>query len=399
MIQQGPIYGAQNPQAGTVVQVPIASPGLTLPEGNSAYAIYYVPINQEDKTGARGVIENLTKESGISADIRKTQDSDPLDQRREYLKALDYSQKTYSSLDYNPLEDMQMTYRLHNPQPGYGSGKNKPSYARSQGQGSIFHKYSAREQRTSTVDLPRTTLSDVKANIMIDTGMEVSLNVDSDQVIAELMRKIVDQLGPISEDQKDQYLTDYGLFYGEMKLDFLKKLKEYGIVGKPVDLTFKLVKKREQGQTGGKREESMASTSLVPHLSMPGYQTEPKYHEICRMSEKELSEVENFAIRNQYGRVQFLGKTDLRGLNLDKIILIEWCKVEIYPDNSDKPPVGQCLNKSATITFYQYNLRDKKNFEQWLARFKSKAIQTGAEYVGHDFGEDSITIQVEGNDS
>lgn len=380
--------------------VPYMQSGLTLPESNTPYAIYYVPISQDDKSGARGVIENLGREHGLGSEFAKlTEDSGNVDHRREYLRALNQHAESNYSLDVNPLESIEMTQRIHSgPQPGYGASTFRPAFARGPtNQSSVFHKYATRQPVVASAvqEQPSARKNEVRATVVLDTGIETVVHVESDIVVAEILRKVVDQLSTLSESQKNRYLTEYGLFYGDKHLDFIKRLREYGITGRDVRLTLK--PKSIQGLgLGSVVSPSIASINVVPKLSKAGYQTEPSYLNICKMTEKELSQVEDFSIKNQWGKIHFLGKTDLRGLNLDKIVIIEKAKVEIYPENSERPEVGKGLNKSATITFYHYGIRSKQNLEQWLARFKAKAAQIGAEYIGHDVAEDSITIQVEG---
>jgi hypothetical protein len=64
--------------------------------------------------------------------------------------------------------------------------------------------------------------------------------------------------------------------------------------------------------------------------------------------------VRNFTIENEHGKVQFLDTTNLVGLNLDKIVRVCHKMVEFYPDEDEKPRVGQGLNKQALITYYNF---------------------------------------------
>lgn len=380
---------------------PYMASGISLPESNAPYAIYYVPIAQDDKTGAKAVADNLSREAGFSTDFSKpAKESESLDPRREYLLGLNQSPGASAGLDHNPLEEIQMTPRLYAAnQLTYGSGRSKPAFARSHHQGNaMYMRYTAKEPITSQLSTGKSARGQIKATVTIDSGTETTVYAEPETVVAEIIRMVTDQLGSLNEDQKNRYLNDYGLFYGDMKLEMLKKLKEYGITAREVQLTFKPTRGgqyRRPDQAGA----AMAGDSVVPILSKAGYFTQPPYSDICRMTEEELSQVESFTIWNDWGKVQFLGKTDLRGLNLDQLISIEKSKVEIYPEDTEKPAVGQGLNKSATITFYRYGLKNKANLAQWLEKFKQSAAKIGAEYIGHDLQEDSVTLQVEGNNN
>ena len=71
------------------------------------------------------------------------------------------------------------------------------------------------------------------------------------------------------------------------------------------------------------REVVLASEELVPKLTRPNYYTEPSLTRLCRMSEEELSQVKDFSVGNEFGKIMFEGKTDVRGLDLDDIINIK----------------------------------------------------------------------------
>ena len=400
------MYGAPQQGQGAVMAVPYMSSGVTLPETTNPYMIYYVPMNRDgDKAGANSVIESIGREAGINIDLGRGQrDNNDLDQRREYLKALNHSTRSLHGMEVNPLENIEMTQKfIAGPQPGYGGATFKPGFAKSHAHSvSAFEKYANKTPSLSAYSEASSSRKspEVRATIIVDSGAQIELSVDPNIVIAEIIRKVIDQLVSVSETQRTKYLNDYALFYGEKELDFIKRLKEYGISGRDISLNLKpktsTASRRQEESSRGAR---MASMSTVPKLSKQGYETEPSYMNICRMSESELANVEDFAIKNHWGRIEFLGRTDLRGLNLDKIVVIEKGKVEIYPENQDRPTIGQGLNKSAAITFYHYGIRNKANLNEWIGKFREKATKMGAEYIGHDIEEDSITIQVEGSNN
>jgi len=58
------------------------------------------------------------------------------------------------------------------------------------------------------------------------------------------------------------------------------------------------------------------------------------------MTYEELKAVENFKIWNQYGSIEFIGKVDLTYCNLAKNVDIQSNFIDVYPDETDKPPRG-----------------------------------------------------------
>jgi len=68
------------------------------------------------------------------------------------------------------------------------------------------------------------------------------------------------------------------------------------------------------------------------------------------MTEKELRRVNDFSVKNEFGSIWFEGKTDLVGVDLSKQLVIQKGEIVVYPDEDDKHPVGQKLNKPALLT-------------------------------------------------
>ncbi len=67
----------------------------------------------------------------------------------------------------------------------------------------------------------------------------------------------------------------------------------------------------------------MAPIEVLPQLRRSEYETEPPMVKLMRMPEEELENVENFTIKNKYGKITFEGTTDLRMLDLDQIVNIQ----------------------------------------------------------------------------
>ena len=135
---------------------------------------------------------------------------------------------------------------------------------------------------------------------------------------------------------------------------------------------------------------------MVPKLTKPGYETEPSYYRICKMTEAQLAIVHNFAISNRWGKVIFHEAVDLRNLDLDMMISFERKSVEIYCDDHSKPQVGEGLNKPATITFYDFGLsKNAEVFDKQLEKIRTWIELTGGEIIRIDTENDTVSIKVD----
>ncbi|CAG9314804.1 NUP98_2 [Blepharisma stoltei] len=113
-----------------------------------------------------------------------------------------------------------------------------------------------------------------------------------------------------------------------------------------------------------------SSPTHFPKLTKPGYFTIPSISALSDFSSEQLSRVNGFTIANRHGKIVFEGFTDLRGLDLDKIVNIEKNDVTVYPDDFSKPVVGEGLNKPACITFYgTIAKKSLKVYNQALLKF------------------------------
>lgn len=92
---------------------------------------------------------------------------------------------------------------------------------------------------------------------------------------------------------------------------------------------------------------------FYPKLTKEGYFTIPDMKDLLNYAFESLTEIENFTIYNEYGKIEFDDFTDITFLNLDELVEISHGVIEVYPDATKKPKIGNKLNKSATLTFYQ----------------------------------------------
>jgi len=60
--------------------------------------------------------------------------------------------------------------------------------------------------------------------------------------------------------------------------------------------------------------------NLLPKLTRAGYSMQPNLAKLARMTNNQLSRVEDFQIQNEFVKIQFQKPVDLREADLDKIV-------------------------------------------------------------------------------
>ncbi|KAL9685428.1 hypothetical protein QQ045_022878 [Rhodiola kirilowii] len=144
-------------------------------------------------------------------------------------------------------------------------------------------------------------------------------------------------------------------------------------------------------------EHGAGVESLLPKLRSPDYYTQPHIQELAAKERAEpgfCSGVKDFVVgRRGYGSIKFLGETDVRGLDLEALVQFNNREVMVYMDDSQKPPVGQGLNKAAEVTLLNIKCIDKKTgrpfvegpyVEKYRQMLKKKAADQGAEFVRYN---------------
>lgn len=139
-----------------------------------------------------------------------------------------------------------------------------------------------------------------------------------------------------------------------------------------------------------------AVNASLPTQQSSGYFMEPSLSELAT---RELidpgycSRVKNFtAGRVGYGCVRFIDETDVRWLNLDKIIKFNRHEIVVYGDEGAKPEVGQGLNKPAEVTLIvqiEFSVNDVAYLRQIESKLKAITERQGAEFISFDplYGE------------
>lgn len=92
----------------------------------------------------------------------------------------------------------------------------------------------------------------------------------------------------------------------------------------------------------------------LPVLDSPDYYMKPTLKDLLSreiMDPGYCSQVPDFMVgKVGYGCVKFLGKTDVRCLNLDQIVKFRKNEVIVYEGEMDKPAAGMGLNKAAQVS-------------------------------------------------
>ena len=52
-------------------------------------------------------------------------------------------------------------------------------------------------------------------------------------------------------------------------------------------------------------------------------------------------------------KIHVHGETDCRGVDFERAVHLEIGEVIVYPERASRPPMGNGLNKAATVTMYQ----------------------------------------------
>lgn len=105
------------------------------------------------------------------------------------------------------------------------------------------------------------------------------------------------------------------------------------------------------------REDEPQEVQQSPHpagivLNRVGYYTIPSMDDLAEMvDENGDCVVENFTVgRKGYGSIFFPGEVNVAGLNLDDTVHFRRKEVIVYPDDKNKPPEGEGLNRRAEVT-------------------------------------------------
>ncbi|CEG43421.1 nucleoporin 98 [Plasmopara halstedii] len=137
-----------------------------------------------------------------------------------------------------------------------------------------------------------------------------------------------------------------------------------------------------------KEIESNGASPLSPScptLKNKDYYTKPSYERLQAMTDDELSEVEQFTIGCRgLGAVEWIGKTDVRDLDLDELICFERKEVIVYKDEDKKHALGKGLNKPAIVELLGiFPPRKSTSPENYKERVKQRTHDIGATFLDY----------------
>ncbi|XP_054715876.1 nuclear pore complex protein Nup98-Nup96-like [Uloborus diversus] len=95
--------------------------------------------------------------------------------------------------------------------------------------------------------------------------------------------------------------------------------------------------------------------SVMVNKSCPIILTKEGYFTVPPQSELEMDAdgncfVTDFTVgRIGYGKVIFPGRTNVAGLNIDEIVLFHKREINVYPNDKEKPSIGEGLNRKAVV--------------------------------------------------
>ena len=128
--------------------------------------------------------------------------------------------------------------------------------------------------------------------------------------------------------------------------------------------------------------------SAAPTLSKDGYTCHPSISTLEEMDSADLAAVSNFTVvRKGKGKVEWEGAVDVRGADLDRVVVIENKSVSIYSEEEEegrKPAVGTKLNRPAILTMENVFPPDPSATEKFVNKVARQTKKMDAELISYD---------------
>jgi len=150
-------------------------------------------------------------------------------------------------------------------------------------------------------------------------------------------------------------------------------------------------------QTDSATRAATASSSSCPTLKNKDYYTIPSYERLQAMTDHELSQVEKFTVGCRgLGAVEWIGKTDVRDLDLDALVYFEKKEVIVYKDDAKKHELGKGLNKPAIVELLGiFPPRKSTSPEKYKERVKQRTQDIGATFLDYSIDKGIWRFRVE----
>ncbi|UIZ20485.1 hypothetical protein KXD40_000782 [Peronospora effusa] len=154
-----------------------------------------------------------------------------------------------------------------------------------------------------------------------------------------------------------------------------------------------LLKNTEANGTG----HLSPATSSCPTLKNEDYYTIPSYDRLQAMTDGELSQVDKFTVGCRgLGAVEWIGKTDVRHLDLDELVFFEKKEVIVYKDDEKKHTRGTGLNKPAIVELLGiFPPRKSTSPEKYKERVKQRTQDIGATFLDYSVDKGIWRFRVE----
>lgn len=125
--------------------------------------------------------------------------------------------------------------------------------------------------------------------------------------------------------------------------------------------------------------------------------------DITRLDAQALTHITELSVsRPEVGSITFHGVTDCADMDLEALVHLEKGEVLVYPVPGSKPPVGQGLNKRATVTMFQCwppngrgYLEDTKAQERYRWKIQQMTEEKSAKFIDYDCNTGVWTFQVD----
>jgi hypothetical protein len=132
-----------------------------------------------------------------------------------------------------------------------------------------------------------------------------------------------------------------------------------------------------------KAEEAETAPTQEVHLEF--------HPDITAMNRNELENVVDLEVRREgVGSILFHGTVDCRDIDFNHVVRLGVGEVLVYPDGMDKPPVGEGLNRMATVTMLQcwppsgVNLHDPRSEERYRRKIQAMTEKKNARFLDYE---------------
>lgn len=150
---------------------------------------------------------------------------------------------------------------------------------------------------------------------------------------------------------------------------------------------YKSVASSPADEAGGR---SAGRAPVIPSLTKADYSCNPPIDVLATLPEADLAAVSNFSVeRSGVGRIDWEGAVDIRGTNLDEVVIIEPKSASVYMKDEEagtKPAAGTKLNRSAVITLEGVYAPDTttESQDKFSRKVERQTKKMGAELINYD---------------